>query len=65
MTTNSDQPRLSQPVLTVVRNDDPIDLEALEVLKAFLLSPQSDETGRRIDEFAERRQSRAQLRSVK
>ena len=65
MTTNSDQPRLSQPVLTVARNDDPIDLEALEVLKAFLLSPQSDETGRRIDEFAERRQSRAQLRSVK
>ena len=54
-----------KPILTVVNNDDPIDLEALEVLKVFCLSPLSDETGRLIDEFASRRQSRAQLRSVK
>ena len=65
MTKCPDHAAAGKPVLTVVHNDDPIDLEALEVLKAFCLAPLSDETGRPIDEFVGRRQSRAQLRSVK
>jgi len=48
----------------VVDNDDPIDMDAVEVLKAFLLDPLPEEVGRKIDVLSERRQAREKLRAV-
>lgn len=54
----------TKPDLKVIENGDPIDLEALEVLKAFLVDPLSDATGQLIDEHAARRAPRGRLTAV-
>lgn len=54
----------ARPAFKVVDNDDPIDMDAVEVLKAFLLDPLPEEVGRKIDVLSERRQAREKLRAV-
>ena len=55
--------RAFPPTLRVVENDDEVDLDALAVLRAFLLDPLSPETGALIAAHAERRGPRGQLRA--
>lgn len=54
----------ARPAFKVVDNDDPMDMDAVEVLKAFLLDPLPEEVGRKIDALSERRQARGKLRVV-
>lgn len=52
------------PMLRVVENDDHVDLDALDVLRTFLLDPLSAETGALIAAHAARRRPRGNLRAV-
>ncbi len=59
-------PGSPRPRLVLVPSEaDEVDLDALEVIKAFCLDPLSVETGIRIDEFVARRSRKATLRRVK
>ncbi|MBK6727094.1 MAG: hypothetical protein IPG63_07510 [Xanthomonadales bacterium] len=62
--TASNPPSGSIPALRVIDNDDEIDLESLEVLKAFCLDPLSDATGQLIDAHAARRARRGCLTAI-
>ena len=62
--TKNQPPSESTSALQVITNPDTIDLEALELLKAFCLDPLSDATGQLIDAFVARRAPRGRLKVI-
>ena len=62
--TKNQPPSESTSALQVITNPDTIDLEALELLKAFCLDPLSDATGQLIDTFVARRAPRGRLKMI-